>query len=339
MRHFLRKVVMRCLSGEGVVIELLPLKLQEEKKIEIKKNHLETEKIDFLKILYLFIKNVSFEEFEGVQFYGRPKANLEDIIKCLLIMNYHSWSYRRSFSDLELLKEQGILENIPKRATLNKYMNEPIMIKILEKLIEVSSLSFVDVEDTLILDSTQFFDKIIVGGTKYKTYHGRNFKIPPLTKTRKLHISAFKNSKIIACAKTSIGTLHDHNLSKELIETPIKNGFRVKTLLADSAYNSKDNFCLCQDYGIKAFLDFKKNAVIGRGHSNLRREQFKLYFEHKEIWHEEYRFRVIVEMIFGSIKKKGKSYLRSRNEISKDNEMLLKALWYNLCIIGKHVDN
>ena len=47
------------------------------------------------------------------------------------------------------------------------------------------------------------------------------------------------------------------------------------------------------------------------------------------------RFRAIIEGIFSSIKRKNINYLRSRNEIAQDNELLFKALVYNLTIIGK----
>lgn len=304
-----------------------------------KKNHLETEKSDFLKVLLPFIENMQVKNFEGEQFYGRPKAPLDDILKCLIIMNYHSLSYRRSVSDFKTLKKEGVLRTIPKRSTLSKYMNDPVMPKILEELIEVSALSFVDIEDCLMLDSSQFFDRVLFGGTKAKSYHkSRLFQVPTLSKTRKLHISIGKTSKIIICARTSIGTVHDHKLSRELIETSLRNGFHIKTLLADAAYNSRENFALCEDHGIKAYLDFKKNHKIKNSKTKLRKQQFILYHEHKELWHEEYRFRVIIEMIFGAIKKKGRPYLRSKNVNSKDCEMLLKALWYNLCIIAKHMD-
>lgn len=304
------------------------------------KNHLENEKLNFIKILCVFIEGIDFEEFEIDQINGRPKTDYRDLIKCLLIMSYHSWSYRRTNSDLELLKKDDVLNNIPKRATLNRYMQSPLITKILKKMIEISSLSFVDVEDCLMLDSTSFFNKLLMGGSKCKSHHRSSlFQVPSLSKTRKLHLAIAKNSKIITCARTSIGTVHDHNFSKELIETTIKSGFRIKTLLADAAYNSRENYCLCEDLGIKAFLDFKSNHKINRSQSKLRKEQITLYRKNPEVWHESYRFRVIVEGVMGAIKKKGRHYLRSRNEVSKDNEMLLKALWYNLCIIAKHIDN
>lgn len=301
-----------------------------------KMQSLETEKSDFLKILGEFIGTINFSDYEGNHIEGRPRFNLEDLIIALLVMSYHSWSYRRCMSDLVRMKQDGLLGSIPRRATMNKYMNKKVITKILEKLIQISALPFCDTEDTFMMDSTQFFDRILFGGSKCDSLRKkRSVKTPSLSKTRKLHITVAKRSKIICCAKTSLGTVHDHVMSRELIEIPLKNGFRMKVLLADSAYNSRENFCLCQDEGIKAFLDFKKSHRIKRSHSQLRRNQFILYHNNQEEWHEAYRFRVIVEMIFGAIKKKGRNHLRSRRPVSKDNEMLLKALWYNLCILSK----
>ncbi len=56
----------------------------------------------------------------------------------------------------------------------------------------------------------------------------------------------------------------------------------------------------------------------------------------KKIWNQTYRFRVIVEGIFSAMKRKNLNYLRSKKENAMDVEVLLKALVYNLTIIGKY---
>ncbi len=301
------------------------------------KNHLETEKLDFLKILYLFMEKVFLEEFEIKDTGGRPRADLKEVIKCLVIMNYHSWSYRRSNSDFEILKERGELKKIPKRSTLNKYMNDLSLKKILENLIEFSSTIFIDIEDCIMVDSTHFFDRILIPANKRK---GKSpIRMPTLDKTRKLHLTIAKNSRIIICARTSIGTTHDYNFARELIETPLKLGFKISKVLGDSAYNSREMFCLCEEKGIQAFLNFKKNSKTHRSQSKLRREQLLMFFDDKKTWHESYRFRVIIEQSIGVIKRKGRDHLRSRNDLAKDNEMLLKCFWYNLCIIARNMDS
>lgn len=84
------------------------------------------------------------------------------------------------------------------------------------------------------------------------------------------------------------------------------------------------------------FIDFKSNATLSRAKSDIWREKLKLYKEQKDVWNQTYRFRVIVEGIFSAIKKKHLNYLRSKKETAMDVEVLLKALVYNLTIIGKY---
>ena len=300
------------------------------------KSHLETEKRDFLTILGEFLNNLDLSEYEKEQINGRPKASLRDIIKCLLITNYLSWSYRRARSDLEDLKEKGFLESVPERATLNRYMQNPELKHILERLIEISAMTFIDVEDCMILDSTQFFDKILMGGSKSKLHHeGKLFKTPSLRKTRKMHCCVASNHKLIVCARTSIGTVHDHNYFQPLLEIALNLGYRIKKVLADAAYNSKDSYIFCEDNGIQAWLDFKSNHKVGRSKSFQRKRKLIMYRENPEEWHKDYRMRVLVEHVFSVIKRKGINHLRSRNDNAKDCEMLLKALWYNLCVIAR----
>lgn len=69
---------------------------------------------------------------------------------------------------------------------------------------------------------------------------------------------------------------------------------------------------------------------------NFQLLMFIKYSEQKEIWHETYRFRVLVEGIFSALKRKHLNYLRSKKEIALHVELLLKVLVYNLTIIGKY---
>ncbi|MFH1311090.1 MAG: transposase [Nanoarchaeota archaeon] len=299
-----------------------------------KKKHLEDEKKDFIKIMSFFVDNIDIQED---QLLGRPRANLRDILKSLLIMSYHCWSYRRSMSDIEKLKEEGLILSKPAVSTLNKYMQNQQFQDLLKTLIELCALSFVDVEDCVILDSTWFCNMIRLSASNIARIKNRNMKLPALSKTRKIHIIIGKNSKIILSAETSFGTVHDSHYFKPLLEKALKLGFRIKTLLADAGYNSKEHYALCENYGIKeTFIDFRKNEVTGKDRSALRRNQLIIFRSHPEIWHETYDMRAIIETVFSSMKRKGKNYIRSRNADAQDSEMLLRVLWYNLTIIAKY---
>lgn len=305
---------------------------RQEQDIALRPNKLtlEYEKEKFIQNICNFIEPLNFE---AIQIIGRPRTDFRDIVKAILIMSYNGMSYRRTQSDLRWMYERELIKSIPPRSTLNDYVNDINTKKLIEKLISVSSLFFVDEEDTIILDSTWFAKRMYGGG--YKQVHDK--RAGSLYKVRKLHIACLKNSKIIAYAKASKGTEHDSPFFTEIVKSVSKLGFPLKTLLADSGYLSKDNYALCQELGIvNTFIDFKSNITGKRAKSDLWREKFKLYKEQKGIWNQTYRFRVIVEGIFSAIKRKNITYLRSRKETAQDVEVLLKCLVYNLTVIGKY---
>jgi len=249
------------------------------------------------------------------------------------VMSYNGMSYRRTQSDLRKMYREELIRTIPPRSTLNDYANDENTLRLIEKLIQVSALFFNENEDTMILDSTWFAQRMYSGG--YRKVHDK--RSGSLYKVRKLHIACLKNSKVICYAKATEGTKHDSPLFEEFVRAVVKNGFNIKTLLADSGYLSKDNYALCIELGImNAFIDFRSNNKVRRAKSDLWREKLRLYKEQKEIWNQTYRFRVLVEGVFSAIKKKNLNYLRSRKETAQDVELLLKALVYNLTIIGKY---
>jgi len=300
--------------------------------VRLQKNTLtlEKEKERFINNLCTFLDPLNFET---LQVMGRPRKDFKDIIKSLCMMSYHGMSYRRAESDLKKMHEEELLQTLPPRSTLNDYANDPNTIKLIENLIQVSSLFFIDNENTAILDSTWFGLRMYTGG--YRKVHDK--RSGSLYKVRKLHIACLKNSKIIAYAKASEGIRNDSPFFEEIVRSVHKLGFPLKTILADAGYSGKNNYALCKELGIMdVFIDFKKNATLKRAKSDLWREKLRLYKEQKEIWNQTYRFRVIVEGIFSAIKRKNLNYLRSKKEVAQDVEILLKCLVYNLTVIGKY---
>lgn len=302
----------------------------ELKKLEKNKTTLEVEKEKFLKNLNIFI-NAS--KLDKEQFIGRPRAEFSDIIKCFLVMSFNSMSYRRSMSDFKKMQEEGIITKIPPKSTLNGYANNEETREILSKLIQDSALFFLESEDTLIFDSTWFGFRMYSGG--YKDVHDK--ASATLTKCRKIHVVCLKNSKAIVIAKPTAGTVNDNPLFKELLQTAINNEFRIKKVIADAGYISRENYSLCQQLGIEgAYIDFRSNMTGRNPKSVLFRRSFDLFKDHNDIWHEEYRFRVIIEGVFSAIKRKNVNFLRSKTDLARDVELLLKVLVYNLNIIGKY---
>ncbi len=300
--------------------------------ITLQKNplSLEQEKERFMRNMCDFLEPLNFE---AMQEMGRPRADFKDIVKCLLMMSYNSMSYRRTQSDIKKMFEEGLIQTMPPRSTLNDYSNNLDTKNLIEKLIQASALFFVDEEDTAIVDSTWFAKRMYGGG--YKAVHDK--RSGSLYKVRKLHVACLKNSKVIAYAKATKGTEHDNPFFERIIRGIVKLGFPLKSVLADSGYMSKDNYALCKELGIlDVFIDFRSNVTGKAPKSDLWREKFKMYKEQKEVWNQTYRYRVLVEGVFSAIKRKNITYLRSKKETALDVEVLLKALVYNITIMGKY---
>lgn len=298
--------------------------------LDAEPHSLEKEKRKFIQVLFQFIDSVDFEQKEEI---GRPKKDIHDIVKCLGIMAYNGMSYRRSNSDFVDLYEKRLIGHIPTRSTLNRFICSEETNKIISKLIQLSALVFIDSEDTLICDSTWLSHHMYGGG--YKIVYDKEHA--PLDKCTKLHIACLKNSKVIAYAITTKGTVHDSPIFKKLVMYVVRNGFFIKNLLADAGYSSKDNYNFCNNLNIhNVFIDFQERVKFRPEGRTAWARQLKVFKQDPELWHEKYRFRVVVEGIFSCIKKKHINYLRSRKPESRENELMLKALVYNLTVIGRY---
>jgi hypothetical protein len=307
---------------------------------EVNPDYLEAEKENLLIYSAKFIDNIDeLMQLKEVQLEGRPRAPIQDILKGLLIMSWHGFSYRRAQSDLKALHERGYLKFVPSKSTLNKYMQDKKIEQIVEGLIPITARVFAGVCSTLILDSTAFSHPLrLCGGTKGKdgSIHIRKDFLPSLMKSNKLHVAMFKEYKIIALAKTSKGTVNDSIFFETLVKGVLDKGFQVKKVLADKGYTSKKSFALCEDLGIEAFIDFRDNSRVSGGKSILWGKMLKMKKNNPNLWKKDYNFRPLIESAFSSIKRRNHGFIRSRNETAKSTEMLLKALWYNLTKIGKH---
>ena len=312
-----------------------PIKITEKNNMEIKmikqfdgKRPLEEEKEVFLKTACNFLENIWFSD---EQVNGRPKADPREILKHLMVMSYNAMSYRRAISDLKILNDQGFIQKIISRSTLNDYANKDNTITLLERLIQVSSTFFKESEDTLIVDSTWFGERMYSGG--HTEVH--NSKCGAMN-TRKIHVGILKKSKVICFAKATRGVAHDSPIFKEIL-TRSAELFNLKYCLGDKGYCSKESHILCGEKGITAFLDFRSNCRSKGGGSGMWKQQIDVWKNKPEVWKESYRYRVVIEGVFSVIKKKHSCYLRSRKQVSRDVEMLLKCLVYNLSIIGKNL--
>ncbi|GAF99504.1 unnamed protein product, partial [marine sediment metagenome] len=112
------------------------------------------EKFMFFKILKHSVEYLNLEyKYKG---NGRPSAFIDDIIKSLCIRFYSNYSSWRCNSELEITRSMGVIENVYKRSTLNKYLQSRIITKKLHKLYKLIADPIAPIETHFSADATGF---------------------------------------------------------------------------------------------------------------------------------------------------------------------------------------
>ncbi|MEK6898919.1 MAG: transposase [Nanoarchaeota archaeon] len=299
-------------------------------------NFLEYEKEKVFQVAKQLLDSIDFEK-ENNWSEGRPSAPTRDILKSLIVMSYNGMSYRRSQSDLRKLYSEGYIRFFPKKSTLNKYMFDSSIRKIVEELITVCAFSFVDVINTIIVDSTWFCRYIKMTGA---THHRKsaNVSLPSLKKCVKVHSMCCKDTQVVLCARATLGTVSDITQFIPMFEFILKRGFKIANVLGDKGYSSRENYRWLQEQRIKgSYLMFKDHEDTARSRSMFRKERLLMLRNRPDEWNEMYRFRSLIESMHSAWKRKGNNYIRSKKLEAAELEVLLRVLWHNLAIVAKNM--
>ena len=107
--------------------------------------------------------------------------------------------------------------------------------------------------------------------------------------------------------------------------------FTMDEVSADKAYLSDANLRHIERHGAKPFIPFKSNTT-GEGSPMWRR--LYAYFMMSEVeWTAHYHRRSNVETTFSMVKGKFGDSVRSKSYYGQVNEILLKFLCHNICVL------
>lgn len=118
---------------------------------------------------------------------------------------------------------------------------------------------------------------------------------------------------------------------KRLVRRAKENGARVRRVLGDGMYDTRDNFLSNQ--GIKPIIRVRRNALpkgcLARKLAVIEQRNFK-----PRAWSRIHRFgyRWRVEGAFSCIKRIFGEYVSARKFVKMAKEMAMKAYMYNLFI-------
>ncbi len=279
------------------------------------------------KLLMEFLSDLCENVEEPEYDFGRPSLPLSDMIFASALKVYSTFSLRRFTSLMEIAEDQGHIENSCSYATVSNYMNKEEVTPILHKLIELSSSPLTAVETDFAVDSSGFSTSRFGRYNDFK--HGENNKY---RKWVKAHLICGVKTNIITGVELTEGRKNDCPQFEPLVKKTAKQ-FNIEEVSADKAYSSRANHELVDSLDATAYIPFKSNTTGKARGSMIWKKMFHYFQMKKEEFQEHYHKRSNVETVFHMIKTKFGDSVSSKNKKSQINEVLLKILCHNICVV------
>lgn len=259
--------------------------------------------------------------------FGRPYLPLSDMIFASALKVYSTFSLRRFMSQMDRAVSEGYVQSSCTFMSISNYMRKAELTPILEELIRLSSLPLAKVESSFAVDSSGFSKSRFARYFSYK--HGRDLKHKLWIKA---HIICGVTTHIVTGVILSQENRNDYSYLIPLVEKTCQ-AFEVKEVLADKAYSGRTNHEFVAKLGGTAYIPFKVNAVSNSKGSQAWKKMYHLFLYNQEEFMAHYHKRSNCEAVFSMIKAKFKDNIRSKDIVAQKNEILLKVLCHNICVL------
>ncbi|MBI4162576.1 MAG: transposase [Candidatus Aenigmarchaeota archaeon] len=258
---------------------------------------------------------------------GRKPKNMSDMIFCSALKVYTTFSLRRFISDMKTAKEKNYINSLADYSTVALYMENADLTPMLVDLILKSARPLKAVETEFAIDSSGF------GTSRFSRWF--SFKYGKEVNSRiwvKAHLMCGVKTNVVTGVKITEAYSHDTKEFPELLETTAKT-FEIKEVSADKAYSSRDNLELVDSLGGTAFIPFKSNTTGKAKGSLLWKKLYNYYTFNREEFLQHYHKRSNIESTNNMVKVKFGDYVRSKTWTAQVNEVLLKILCHNICVV------
>lgn len=295
-------------------------------------NHSQTnEKLFFMKLLKDLCENVEQPAYK----FGRPTLPISDMLFASALKIYSTFSLRRFMSDFKIAKEMSLVSTICNYSNISYFMQREELTNILKDLIQISSTPLKEVETSFAIDSSGFSTSRFARYFSFKHQKDLKYRI-----WIKAHVMSGVKTNIITSVEVTEGNANDCPQLPRLVQESSKN-FALSEVVCDKAYLSKDNFRVVDEAGATFFVPFKSNSnpkSHESGTSSLWKKMY-YYFMYK---HDEFKLhynkRSNAETVFHMVKTKFKDNLRSKTKTAQINELLLKILCHNICVVIQEIN-
>jgi hypothetical protein len=165
----------------------------------------------------------------------------------------------------------------------------------------------------------------------------------------KIHVAVNIKTKEILALEVTDEKVHDGRMLKKLVNHVLdgsatttttsnsesnKNIIKIKSALADGAYDSDANFRYLQEKGITPGIKVRKNSIVSARNNSLRNSEVMLQSKDKDLlkWKKKrkYGHRWIAETAFSTLKRTFGEYVSATKFNNMIKEMMIKVSLYNL---------
>jgi transposase len=277
----------------------------------------------FMKLLNDLCKLIPEPEYV----FGRPRLSLQDMVFASALKIFTTFSLRRFTTDMKTAKENGYIDKVPYYSSVARCMENPDLTPIIEQLIKISGLPLKSIETNFAIDSSGF------SVNRYgRWFNFRYRKDKEYREWLKAHIMVGVKTGIITSFQITEGNSADNPLLPEMVSQTAET-FTIQEVVADKGYSSRANLETIDKIGGTAYIPFKTNTT-GKADGSMLWSKMYHYFMYKhDEFLQHYHQRSNVETVFHMIKSKFGSAIRSRTAIAQKNELLLKILCHNICVV------
>ena len=259
--------------------------------------------------------------------FGRPSLPLSDMAYAATMKVYSGFSARRFDCDVRDAQRQGLTDAAPSFNSVNRYIGDPQLTPIITDLIERSAAPLSVVESQFAADSSGF------STCRFDRWFDHKWgKEKSKRQWLKAHIVVGVETNIITAVEITQSNVNDSPMLPVLLDTTAQQ-FTMAEVSADKAYLSDTNLRHIEALGADPYIPFKSNTT-GQG-SPMWKRLYAYFTLNEDMWKHHYHKRSNVETAFSMIKGKFGDAVRAKSEVGQVNEILLKCLCHNLCVLAR----
>jgi transposase len=271
------------------------------------------------------------EPFRDPHMAGQKAIPLRDQAFCAVQKLYLGFPCRTSQGFREEAARKGQLNDAHYWAISSRFLCRDDVTEGLHDMLARSAIPLMGIEDRCAIDSTG------LRTTRFNYYRKEKYEPSRENIWRKLHALTGVKTHVIPVLEVTEGSANDSPLFPILLKRASANGFRFREVYADKAYNSRTNFNAAAELHVEPFIPPKRNQTGEAKGSPMYHKMFLFFQYRREEYDIHYGQRAQVESAFGSFKQKLGETLASRKFCAQENEILAKAVAFNVMILVRQM--